>query len=218
MGAWDYGYYSKGTDGRKDPRLAAGIVAVKNELKFRGYARPAMVGDLPYYGSSVANSVGDFQEAIGLTVDRELGPKTAKELFRKRVEDVEDKYGLPRGGLGKRLVLESNFDPVAVGTVDNRDRGIAQINIGIHSVTEAQAYDPAFAIDWSGNYVRSNYENIEHNIDIMKAAQASYNIGVTYARMWLLAGFPGSGGPSLGGEDSFTRATRYIELINKQSW
>lgn len=225
MGAWDYGNYKYdertkvGTDGRNDPRLAAGILAIKNELRYTGFAREAMVGDLPFYGSSVANSVRDFQAAKGLTVDGQIGPRTAKELFRKRVNAVEDKYGLPRGSIGKKLTLESAFDPIARGTADPDDTGIAQINLRIHSsVTEGQAYSPEFAIDWAAKYVRSNYEGIEDQLDIMKAARAAYNIGSTYARQWLLAGFPDSGGPILGNVDSFERATRYIELIDKQSW
>jgi peptidoglycan hydrolase-like protein with peptidoglycan-binding domain len=225
MGAWDYGNYKYdektkvGTDGRNDERLAAGIVAIKNELRFTGFDREAMVGDLPFYGSAVANSVKDFQEAKGLTVDGQVGARTAKELFRERIESVEDDYDLPRGTLGKKISLESAFDPVARGIADPDDTGIAQINLRIHAtVTVEQAYDPAFAIGWAARYVRDNYESIEDQLNIMKAARAAYNIGRTYARMWLLAGFPESGGPLLGGQDSFTRASKYIELIDKQTW
>lgn len=225
MGAWDFGSYKYdektrvGTDGRNDERLAAGIVAIKNELRYTGYARDAMVGDLPYYGSAVSNSVKDFQRAKGMVVDGNVGPRTAKELFRQRVNAVEDEYDLPRGVLGKKIYLESAMDPVALGTVDPDDTGIAQINLRIHQgVSVAQAYDPAFAIDWAAQYVRGQYEDIESALNIMKAARAAYNIGQTYARQWLLAGFPASGGPDLGGQDSFTRATKYIELIDRQTW
>lgn len=225
MGAWDFGQYKYdektrvGTDGRNDERLGAGILAIKNELRYTGFDREAMVGDLPYYGSSVANSVKDFQKAKGLVVDGQVGAKTAKELFRKRINAIEDDHDLPRGTLGKKISLESAFDPVALGGVDPDDTGIAQINLRIHSsVSKAQAYDPAFALGWAARYVRSQYEGIEDQLDIMKAARASYNIGQTYARQWLLAGFPDSGGPDLGGQDAFTRATKYIELIDRQQW
>lgn len=219
MGAFDYGKYKLGMDGRNDARLGAAIIAIKNELRFNNAARPAMVGDLAFFGEAVANSVKDFQASKGLTVDGEVGSKTAKELFRKRVEAEERQYDLPVGTLGKKLSLESAFDPVAVGTVDPDDHGIAQINLRIHSgVSVTQAFDPIFAIDWAAKYIDANRTRIEQEVGTTKAARASYNVGVEYAKQWMLAGFPPSGGPQLGGQDSFERATRYIELQDKQIW
>jgi peptidoglycan hydrolase-like protein with peptidoglycan-binding domain len=219
MGAFDYGSYQKGMDGRDDARLGAAIIAIKNELRFNNSARPAMVGDLPFFGDAVSNSVKDFQEKVGLTPDGVCGSRTLKELFRKRIEAAEDANGLLRGVLGKKTSLESGFDPVAVGFVDNDDKGICQINTRIHtSVTEGKAFDPAFAIPWAAAFIASNKNKIEHDLNTLKAARAAYNIGGVYARQWLLAGFPASGGPMLGNVDSFERATKYIELIDKQTW
>src|SRR5205085_543611 len=47
---------------------------------------------------------------------------------------------------------ESGFDPKA----DNgADRGIAQINRAAHpAITDAQAFNPAFAIPWAARYLR----------------------------------------------------------------
>jgi peptidoglycan hydrolase-like protein with peptidoglycan-binding domain len=182
---------------------------------------------LPFFGESVANSVKDFQAAKGLKVDGQVGPVTAKELFRPRVEHVEYGYGIPDGALGKQIWLESAFDPVAVGTVDSRDRGMCQINLfeltnasgehGAHHVTLAQAYDPPYAIDWAGQYIISQQQEIADRIKLMKAARAAYNVGDFYAAQWLLDGFPASG-KVVDGIDWYKRATDYLFNIDRQTW
>jgi hypothetical protein len=220
MGAFDFGHYKYGHDGRNNPRLGAAIIAIKNELRYVGFAREAMVGDLPYFGNAVENSVKDFQTAKRLSVTGRVDPTTARELFRRRVIVTEDKYNLPDGSLGKKFWLESLYDPVAVGTSDPDDSGIAQINIRIHNIPVTKAFDPAFAIDWAGLYLKENYERIAQEANVMKAARASYNTGVFHARRWMQAGFPPSGGEwdDNTGIDWFARATNYITLIDKQTW
>lgn len=218
MGAWSYGSYKFGMNGTADPRLAAAIHAIKQELIYNGFAQ-GIVLDLPVYGDSVRNRVKDFQASKGLTVDGQVGSKTSLELFRKRVVAEEQNYNLPSGTIGKKLKLESLYDPVAVGSVDPDDTGIAQINVRIHdSVSIDEAFDPAFAIDWAAKYVSSQRRDIGERANIIKAARAAYNIGQVYATAWMLSGFATSGGPDIGGVDSFERATQYIALIDAQTW
>jgi hypothetical protein len=149
MGAFDYGAYKKDMDGRDDPRLAAAIRAIKRELIYNGFGKN-IEPDLAYFGDAVHNRVREFQASRlpVIPADGQCGQKTLTELFRKRVIAVENEYLIPRGALGKKLKLESGYDPVAIGYVDPDDTGIAQINIGIHaSVSKSEAFDPAFAID-----------------------------------------------------------------------
>lgn len=218
MGAWEYGGYHSITRAYDDPRLGAALIAVKRELKYNGYGTN-LVTDTPVFGDAAENRTIEFQKDHGLTGDGVIGPGTASELFRRRISAAEAKYGLPSGAIGKQIKLESNFDPVAIGYADPDDTGIAQINLRLHpDVTKDQAYDPAFAIDWMGRYISAGQDVIVKSANVMKAARAAYNIGNTYATQWLLSNFAGSGGPSLGGEDSFTRATNYINLIDGQDW
>lgn len=218
MSAFSYGYYKQGMDGRNDSRLGTGLIVLKRELAYNGFG-DKLVLDNAVFGEAAANRVGDFQAAKGLKVDKQVGPVTAKELFRKRVEQVEDTFNFWRGTLGRQLWLESAFDPIAVGVADPADTGIAQINLRIHStITEAQAFDPAFAIRWAAQYIADAEARIINEVDAIKAARAAYNIGAEYAKQWMLAKFPASGGPQLGSEDSFARATKYIALIDKQDW
>lgn len=217
MGAYDYGFYKQGMDGRKDPRLGAGLVAVKKELVWNGFAG-GMTMD-PIFGDAAANSLGGFQASKGLKVDKAAGPVTLKELFRRRVEQTEDQFNFSRGTLGKQVWLESAFDPVAKGVADPDDTGICQINLRIHSVVaEALAFDPVFSFHWAAQYITDSANRIEIEIGVLKAARAAYNVGTEYAKEWMLRGFPSSGGPKLGTDDSFTRATNYIALIDKQNW
>jgi hypothetical protein len=218
LGAWDYGAYTAVTRAGDDTRLAAACVALKNELVFNGYGLNLVV-ETPVLGEAFTNRVKEFQRDKGLPEDGKIGARTALELFRRRVVGVETQYGLPPNSLGKQIKLESGFDPVAVGVVDPADTGIAQINLGIHtSVTKEQAFDPAFALDWSARYITSAYQNVIERANVIKAARAAYNVGNFYAYLWMLSGFATSGGPDLGGQDAFTRAANYIRLIDAQTF
>jgi len=219
MGAWEYGNYKAVTRAWDNPRLGAALIAIKKELVYNGFGENLEV-EKPVFGEAAANRVREFQQAKGLTVDGQVGPVTAKELFRKRVEQEERNYDLPVGTIGRKLKLESNFDPVAIGGADPDDTGISQINRRIHtSVSLEEAFDPAFSIDWAAKYVSQLRRDVAARADVLKAARAAYNIGSTYATRWMLAGFPASGGPDMGGGvDAFARATQYISLVDRQDW
>lgn len=218
MGAWEYNGYHAVTRAYDDPRLGAALIAVKKELAYNGYGTNLVV-DTPVFGDAAKNRTMDFQRDHGLTADGVIGPGTAKELFRRRINAIEDQYDLPQGTIGKQVLLESNFDPVAIGYADPDDTGIAQINLRIHSdVTIDQAYDPEFALNWIARYITNSQVAITKSANVMKAARAAYNIGNVYASQWLLSDFAPSGGPLIGNEDSFARATNYINLIDGQDW
>lgn len=220
MGAWDFGVIKAPiTVDQAEGRLGIALVTFKRELVYNGFAEHEMNVEKPNFGKAASDNVKKFQTDRGLPATGVINIATSRELFRKRITEAEQKFDLPRGTLGKKIALESAFDPVAVGTADPDDTGIAQINLRIHSsVSKDQAFNPQFALNWAGAYIRSNYDRVASDANVMKAARASYNIGVHYATQWMLAGFPNSGGPLLGGQDSFTRATQYISLIDKQTW
>jgi hypothetical protein len=199
--AYDYGRYREGMDGRKDARLGAAILAIKAELKYTGFARAAM----------------DFQKAAGLVVDEECGQITLRELFRKRIEWAERAYWLPAKSLGKKIALESAFDPVAIGFADEADKGIVQVNIRIHDVTEADAFTPSYAIPWAAGYLFDQKKAVEERADTWRAARAAYNVGNFYATEWMKAGFPASGRVE-DGIDWFTRAHNYLLAVDAREF
>lgn len=218
MGAWEYGAY-KTTSGTIDDRLGAAFVAIKRELMFNGFGK-GVIPDTPVFGDAATNRVKDFQKAQGLKVDGQVGPTTAKALFHARVSFIEEQYALTPGTLGKLITLESAWDPVAIGYSDPDDHGLVQINLRIHSdITVGQAFDPGFSVDWAARYMSQAQDRILREINIEKAARASYNVGVEYAKRWMGDNYPASGGVfDSSGIDWYTRATTYIELIDKQVW
>jgi hypothetical protein len=217
VGAFDYGRYRRGMDGRDDPRLGAAILAIKREFIWLKRHRPALDPDLPFFGEAMENTVKDFQLTEDLRIDGQCGQITLRELFRKRIEDAEEKRLLPHGTLGKKIALESAFDPVAVGFSDAADMGIAQINTRIHGVSDEHAFDPAWSIAWAGDYVVSQKREVERRADTLKAGRAAYNVGNFYATEWMLAEFPASGRVE-NGIDWYDRASKYIALVDAKEF
>ena len=210
-GAWPF-YYKLGLDFRNNPqgRDAHGIYALKKELIYNGYSK-GIVADLAYWGASVDARTREFQKDHGLVVDGELGPKTALALFHKRALHEETIRGIPNNLLCKQKTEESSNDPVAQGWIDVDDEGLMQINVHFHpDISQEQAWDPSFALPFGGSYMLDAYNFCDHDWD---GAVAAYNIGRVYAKQWVEAGKPASGGPTIGSDDSFTRATKYVALV-----
>lgn len=223
VGAWAYGYL------RYDPPKAlmgglgsdrAGIacLAFKNEYLFNGYTGQGINCPLaitPWYGECAAAVTARFQKnqsLKGLT-SGVLGPTVAKVLFRKRSEEVEAQYSIPDNLLSKLKSLESANDPAAIGYLDERDRGLLQINSYFHpDVSDDEAFDPAFSLDWGGKNLKSAFNTFKD----WDVAIAAHNVGWGGAEVWQDAGKPAEGGsilfPSL-----YTRATQYVSLVRSQS-
>lgn len=218
--AFEWGAYRFKMDGAGNPRLSWAILAIKRELVYTGFATGGVNVALPVYGDSVRVSVSLFQSAQGLPATGECDFATLRELFRTRVLAVEKRHSLPRGVLGRKLQLESAWDPAAQGTVDPHDRGVSQINAVAHpEVSDEEAYDPAFAIPWAGGYISQMKQEIEAALDTLKGARAGYNAGRKFGQEWVLAGFPSSGGPPLAdGRDSFAVMTGYVAAVDRQTW
>ena len=56
IGAFDYGFYKQGMDGRNDARLGAGLIAIKAELVFNGFDDKIVLN--PVFGEAAANRLG----------------------------------------------------------------------------------------------------------------------------------------------------------------
>ncbi len=197
-----------------DSQMGRGCVAVKKELKFNGFAASTGFNTTnPLLGDAADKTIKQFQAAKGLVADGQAGPKTCKFLFTKRIRDAQDFYHIPDDLLFKLVLLESVCDPAAIGYVDPRDRGLMQINAGAHpEVSDDDAFDPAFAVEWGAKYLRNNYNTL---LD-WDAALAAHNIGTFYAKKWLAAGKPATGVLTTGGKDIAVVATNYVEVVRKQ--
>jgi soluble lytic murein transglycosylase-like protein len=215
MGAWAW-VYRQGFAADGDARKADGIYAIKQELIHNGFGHDVVL-TLPFFGRFAASEAKRFQAARGLIADGIVGPITARVLFRKRLASTESQLGIPDNLLAKLVNLESNDDPVAEGTSDPNDEGIAQINLPSHpDVSESSAHDPAFAIPWAGRYLKGLFTATGGKD--WDGALVAYNAGTDLAKRWLAAGKPATGGPQVGGEDGYARATRYVELVRGRAF
>jgi hypothetical protein len=173
-------------------RVAAGIVAMKQELVFRGFAQGIVV-NLPAWGAAVTNRTKDFQTNEGIQADGVIGRVTARHLFRQRAQQAEATNGIPDNLLCKLKSWESQCDPVCLGI--SGDEGIAQINPPSHpEITVAQMWDPSFALPWAGASLRGSHIYIGD----WDGAVASYNVGGWLAKQWVQAGKPATGGAQIG--------------------
>lgn len=196
MGAWTSAYRRGDTATAGTPR-AYGILAIKAELVYRGFA--GMAVESTTFGRGTDRAVRKFQKIMGLAVDGIVGPNTARALFRKRVSEIEAAFGIPDHLLCKLKSLESSNDPGATGWVDPQDRGLYQINEGFHpEVTDDLAFDPDYAGRWTGRALRAAFNTFKD----WDVAIASHNVGTGGATEWQKAGKPAG-----------TRAAEYVHLV-----
>ena len=112
-------------------------------------------------------------------------------------EKAASEQHLPVGVFPGLIQVESDWNPNAVNVNRNADgsflsfdRGLVQINSAAHpDVTDAEAFDPAFALTWGARYLAGLYQ--EQHGDITAALEA-YNSGrptgdAAYADMVLAA-------------------------------
>lgn len=209
MSAWAF-TYRRGLDGTHDPRKAAGIRAMKQELILNGFSEGILI-DLPVFGSKVTARTREFQQNEKITIDGEIGPQTAARLFRKRCALVEQGNGpIPDSLLCRLKQLESASDPVAEGVADPNDEGLVQVNMPSHpTLMIEQLWDPAFVLPWAGDQLAQAHASIQD----WDGAIAAWNVGGFYARLWVKAGKPDSG-HTVGTIDWFARAHKYVQLVH----
>lgn len=212
MAAWSQ-IYTYGLTAPRDSVVGYAIVGLKNELIYNGFSN-GITND-PLFGNYARDNTVAFQKSVGITADGQLGPVTARYLFRKRAHSIETKYSIPQDLLNKQKSLESWNDPAAIGVVDPHDMGLMQIHLPYFPNTSvAEAIDPGYSIPWAGQKLSKDYVNVGRDWD---GALAAYNIGLFYATQWVKAGKPASGGPIVGsnGNDLYATATQYVSLVRK---
>jgi hypothetical protein len=198
-------------------RVTAGVKAMKLALIANGF-HGGIDPDLPVWGTAVEHQTIAFQESEGLQADGVIGRVTARHLFRVYDKATEAKYQIPNHLVGRQSHGESDNDPVAHSATG--DEGRAQINPPSHpQVTLAQMWDPAFASNFTGSYLKGSYIYVGGS---WEGAVCAYNVGGALAKQWVAAGKPVSGGPTIvvGGdeEDAWAHCTAYVVHVEGSSY
>ncbi len=210
-GEWPF-LYRQGDDFSTDPRgrNACGLAAIKRELIYNGFNgglhKGAHVFDAPTH-----RAVLEFQQSMRFDLpDGVVGPNTALLLFRKRKLALEHQFGVPGNWLGKIATAESSNDPVAQGMMNPSVEGMMAINLSWYpAISHEEAWDPGWCLNWAATKIIANIEFCGDE----EGGVAAYNIGRIYAKQWVDAGKPAEGGPKLGDQDAFARASSYLSVV-----
>lgn len=125
-----------------------GVKAIQKRINAYGLS-PALIVD-GVFGSSTHAGAEWVQRKIGLGVDGIVGPATCRALFKDLLIWFGGVHHVPASQLHGFVMLESGYDPGAVGVTTPADRGLNQINETAHpDITDDQAFDPVFSIDYT---------------------------------------------------------------------
>ena len=111
--------------------------------------------------------------------------------YAAEIQTASQNAGVPASILAGLLAQESSFNPTAkhVNPSGSVDRGIAQINNVAHpSVTNAQAYNPTYAISWAANYLSSLINkcgSVTGGLSAYNTGSCSNTNGIKYAQQVL---------------------------------
>lgn len=215
LGSWLF-FYKFGWKPTTD-RQRAGLHAMKQALIDNGFDKGIDLTQQVFGNAATARTV-EFQRFQGdLTDDGVIGPRTARRLFALYFDLAEARNDIPDHLLAKTGCGESNDDPIAEGILDPEDEGILQFHLPFWpGVTLAQALDPVYEILRGADKLVA----LHRATGSWKGAVAGWNIGGTYAKQWVAAGYPATGGPTMGTDATgktifaYERATAYWNYID----
>lgn len=114
-----------------------GVKAIQTRINELAYPAPLEVDGL--FGPATDVAVRWVQAKLKVAVDGQVGPQTAEALFWPAVQNIGGASATIVGGIAAH---ESAWDPGAVGTEDEHDLGLVQINGPANpTLTMAQRFD-----------------------------------------------------------------------------
>lgn len=195
-----------------------GVKAIQRRINSYGGYSPAVVED-GTYGPETAEAVKWLQGRLGVGVDGVVGPTTARAMFKDLLLWYGGVYHVPASQLHGFVMLESGYDPGAVGVVSPADRGLNQINENAHpDVSDEEAFDPFFSIDYTAKRLgeaRAKYSG--KTVDLKtKCSVAQHNVPVA-GDLWYRDGVPpvGPGPYTIYGKqwDGWPNIEKYVNYV-----
>lgn len=162
-----------------------GIQALCNSLLAAHPSRHARLDGL--FDANTSHTVKAAQSMLGVKPDGIAGKVTMARLIRPVVERKCYGSAVPWSLIMSLMGNESAFDPGAIGSLDPNDWGLGQINsLANPHVSFSDAMCPSFAIQ----YMVNRFKIAVSQLGTQNDAIASYNLGLTGAKMWVAAGRP----------------------------
>jgi hypothetical protein len=151
--SWAFGAYKRGMGTLQSHyREQFACLAVKKLLTAAGFSCNVTNSKI---GALAGRQIKAFQQAHVLVADGEVGPRTMRVLLRPTYLAACDDHGVvdPNEWAGCQMGWESALDPGAeyVNQDSSLDRGLYQYNSTRMPLTEDQAFDPLYTIDFRVN-------------------------------------------------------------------
>lgn len=137
--------------------LGINEATLQQQLLSSGVINPSMI---PGNFSAATGDRGFAGIPTGLPPS---GPGSASQ-YQPMVSQAAQQYGVPAQLLDAIFAHESSFNPSATGD-QGTSFGLAQIHLPAHpGITQAQADNPAFAINWTGQELGAAFKQFNGNI------------------------------------------------------
>jgi len=144
-----------------------------------------------------------------------VGPETSERLLRpwlgKTLSQLAHNVLVTATVVSGLVRTESQWDPGAVGYVDDRDLGLAQINADAHdNLSTDERLTPEVSFQFIIGYLNASLSMLGNNL---RDAVASYNLGIGGTRAWIAAGRPELWAPAGTDPDKPRHVTTYIDAV-----
>jgi hypothetical protein len=118
---------------------------IGGNILYNSYIEPAMQPIVVYAAQ---------EEETPKEVLIEIEINWTKERIKEEIQTVADEYGVSAEVMNTVINCESQYNKKALGD-HGHSRGLVQIHNEYHDVTDAEAYDPAFAIDFLAKHLKA---------------------------------------------------------------
>lgn len=180
-----------------------GVKAIQSRVNSYGGYSPSLIVD-GVYGKGTAAGVKWLQGRLGLHADGVVGPATAKAMFKDLLIWSGGVHHVPASQLHGFVMLESGYDPGAVGTVASADRGLNQINENAHpDITDDKAFDPTFSIDYTAKRLAAARVHFSgKSVELKNYCAIAQHNNPLNAKQWYESGSPPN-----------ERIAKYVDLV-----
>lgn len=179
-----------------------GVKAIQARINAYGYSPGLIVNG--EYGSMTAAGVKWLQYKLGVGIDGVVGPTTARAMFKDLLIWFGGVHHVPASQLHGFVMLESGYDPGAVGVTTPSDRGLNQINENAHpDITDDMAFDPVFSIDYTAKRLSdARIQFSGKTVELKNYCAIAQHNSPLAARQWYEAGSPPN-----------EKIAKYVELV-----